>query len=247
MQVLSPWSNYDLPDRGSSVVSGVEYTQGVVQQLISASRKQTFDLATGPILRTCLIRLNEEEHVLLIALHHISVDEWSMRILLRDTARIYKAFVRGEPSPLEELPIQYRDFAHWQRQWLQGDVLDREFDFWRKQLEGSPPVLALPSDRPRSSITNSKAETVIFELSPELSAGLNDLTEAEAAGTTPFITLLAAFQLLLSRYTGQFDIPVGTPVAGRRWVETEGLIGFFVNTLVLRTKLDGNPDAFARC
>jgi len=238
VQVLSPWSHSDLPVVDLQSLPAARH-EGVVQQLISASGKQTFDLANGPILRTSLIRLNEEEHVLLIALHHISFDEWSMRILLHDTAQIYKAFVRGEPSALEELPIQYRDFAHWQRQWLQGDVLDREIDFWRRQLEGSPPVLALPWDRPRSAITSSKAETVSFELSPELSAGLVDLTEA--AGSTPFITLLAAFQLLLSRYTGQFDIPVGTPVAGRRWVETEGMIGFFVNTLVLRTKLEGNP------
>ena len=238
VQLLSPWSNQDLPLVDLQPVPAPA-RDAVVHQLIVEAGGQPFDLANGPLLRTNLIRLANEDHLLLMTLHHISLDEWSMRILLHDTAQIYKAFARGESSPLDELPIQYRDFAHWQRQWLQNDVLKAEIDFWRKQLDGSPPALALPTDRRRSSVNASKAETVSFELSPELSAGLNDLTEA--AGTTPFITLLAAFQLLLSRYTGQYDIPVGTPVAGRRWVETEGVIGFFVNTLVLRTKLAGNP------
>ncbi|HKR13655.1 MAG TPA: amino acid adenylation domain-containing protein [Pyrinomonadaceae bacterium] len=236
VQLLSPWSNQDLPVVD---LASLPAPDDVVQQLIADAGNRSFDLANGPLVRTNLIKLAGEDHLLLLTLHHISLDEWSMRILLHDTAQIYKAFAQGEPSPLGELPIQYRDFAHWQRQWLQGDVLAAELEYWRQQLDGSPPVLALPTDRPRSSVTSWKAETVTFELSPELSAALNDL--AEAAATTPFTTLLAAFQLLLSRYTGQFDIPVGTPVAGRRWVETEGVIGFFVNTLVLRTKLDGNP------
>jgi amino acid adenylation domain-containing protein len=238
VQILTSWSHQDLPIVDLQSFPATVHAN-VVPQLILEGASQPLDLANGPLVRTCLIRLSAEEHLLLMTVHHISFDEWSMRILLHDTAQIYKAFAGGEPSPLEELPIRYRDFAHWQRQWLQGDVLDREFNFWRKQLEGSPPALSLPADRPRSSVTTWKADTVFFELSPELSAALNDLTEA--TGSTPFITLLAAFQLLLSRYSGQLDIPVGTPVAGRRWVETEGVIGFFVNTLVLRTKLAGNP------
>ena len=238
VQLLSPWSNQELPVVDLQLLPDAA-RDAAVQRLIADAGGRSFDLANGPLVRTNLIRLGPEDHLLLMTMHHISLDEWSMRILLHDTAQIYKSFAHGACSPLAELPIQYRDFAYWQRQWLQGDVLEAELDFWRAQLADSPPPLALPFDRPRSSVTTWKAATVPFELSPKLSMRLNGLTQT--AGTTPFITLLAAFQLLLSHYTGQYDIPTGTPVAGRRWVETEGVIGFFVNTLVLRTKLDGNP------
>ncbi|HSD46983.1 MAG TPA: amino acid adenylation domain-containing protein, partial [Pyrinomonadaceae bacterium] len=163
----------------------------------------------------------------------------SINVLMRDVPRTYRSLAHGEPSALPELPIQYADFAHWQRQWLQGDVLEQELAYWRDQLAGTPPELTLPTDRPRPSALSLKGNVVALEVPETLTAKLRELSQSE--GSTLFITLLASFQILLARYSGQDDISVGTPVVGRRWVETEDLIGFFVNTLVLRTKLSGDP------
>ena len=200
---------------------------------------QPFDLARGPLFRSQLLRLGEDDHVLLLTMHHIVSDGWSMGVLHRELSMLYRAFVNGQPSPLEDLPIQYADFAVWQREWLQGEVLDRQLSYWKTQLEGIPAVLNLPMDHPRPGVQSYRGGRQSIELSRELAQELKQLSRKE--GVTLFMTLLAAFQTLLYRYTGQEDIVVGSPIANRNRSEIEGLIGFFVNTLALRTKFDGDP------
>jgi non-ribosomal peptide synthetase component F len=191
------------------------------------------------LFRVQLLRLEEAEHMLLVTMHHIVYDGWSYDIFLRELAALYDAFSSGKPSPLPELPIQYADFAHWQREWLQGEVLESQRDYWKQQLNGSLPILQLPTDYPRPPVQTYQGGYQSLELPKNLTQALKDLSQQERG--TLFMTLLAAFQTLLYRYTGQEDIIVGTPIAGRNQVEAEGLIGFFVNTLALRTYLSGNP------
>jgi amino acid adenylation domain-containing protein len=211
------------------------------ERLIAARRIVTddallpFDLARGPLLRTGLLRLADDDHIVLFTMHHIVSDGWSIGVLIREIAALYTAFTKGEPSPLEELPIQYADFAAWQREWLQGEVLESELRYWRQALSGAPDMLQLPTDRPRPSVQSSHGANQSIVLSEEVTSGLKQLCRAE--GVTIFMTLLTAFQTLLYRYTGQDDIVIGTPIAGRNRADIEGLIGFFVNTLVLRTKI----------
>src|SRR5438876_6669617 len=199
-----------------------------------------FDLATGPLLRAELLRLAEEEHVMLLTMHHVVSDGWSVGVLVREVAALYEAFSQGRPSsPLEELAVQYSDFAVWQRRWLHGDVLERQLSYWREQLSDLPPLLELPTDRLRPRTQTCNVATQRFVLLERLSQDLRRLSRDE--GVTMFMLLLAAYKVLLMRYTGQSDVWVGTPVANRTRVETEPLIGFFVNTLVLRTDLSGDP------
>ncbi|HEX7241984.1 MAG TPA: amino acid adenylation domain-containing protein, partial [Longimicrobiaceae bacterium] len=200
-----------------------------------------FDLAAGPLLRGTLVRLGEEDAVALFTVHHIVSDEWSAGILVREVSALYTAFAEGRPSPLAELPVQYADYAAWQRAWLTGDVLERQLAYWRERLAGAPPLLDLPVDRPRPTAASAEGATRTFTLPAELATSLREL--GRAMGATPFMVLLAGFQALLARYSGEEDVSVGTPVAGRTRAETEGLIGFFVNTLVLRTDLSGGPTA----
>src|SRR4028119_1622371 len=209
------------------------------QRLATEEAQQSFDLATGLLFRVKLLRLEEAEHMLLVTMHHIVYDGWSYDIFLRELAALYDAFSSGKPSPLPELPIQYADFAHWQREWLQGEVLESQRDYWKQQLNGSLPILQLPTDYPRPPVQTYQGGYQSLELPKNLTKALKDLSQQERG--TLFMTLLAAFQTLLYRYTGQEDIIVGTPIAGRNQVEAEGLIGFFVNTLALRTYLSGNP------
>ena len=197
-----------------------------------------FDLSTGPLIRVRLLRLSETDQVLLFTLHHIVADGWSMGILVNEVATLYAAYVDGQPSPLSDLPIQYADFAHWQRQWLSGDVLKEQLDYWTRQLQGSPTLLTLPLDHPRPVIQGHRGATLSFEIAAETTAGLYTLTKQTQA--TLFMTLLAAFDILLSRYSRQDDICIGTPIANRNRAELEGLIGFFVNTLVLRSQVDNS-------
>ncbi len=198
-----------------------------------------FDLVRGPLLRASLVRMSALETVLLITVHHIVFDGWSIGILNRELAEFYGARINHRPPNLPELPIQYADYAVWQRAYLQGEVLNEQLTYWRDQLAGVPTFLALPTDRPRPAVQTFQGDSVDMVLPPDLVAALKDFSQRE--GATLFMTLLAGFQVLLSRYSGQDDIVVGTPVAGRTRAELEGLIGFFVNTLPLRTRLDGNP------
>jgi hypothetical protein len=208
------------------------------RRLWAEEARLPFDLAAGPLFRLRLLRLAPRDHILLITWHHIITDGWSFGVLVAELTRLYDAYERGLPSPLPELPIQYADFALWQRERLRGEGLEVLLDYWRRRLS-QPPTLELPTDRPRPAARGQHAERHPFALPPDLSDALRELCRAE--NVTPFMLLLAAFQLLLSRYAGQTDISVGTDIAGRRPSETEPLIGFFVNQLVLRTDLSGDP------
>ncbi len=199
-----------------------------------------FDLARGPLIRTALLRLAPDEHVLLLTQHHIVSDGWSMGVFVRELAALYRAFCTGEPSPLAPLAIQYADFARWQRGWLRGEVLAHQLAHWRLRLAGAPALLELPADRPRPSVQTFRGADRTLEIPAALVRELEDLSRRQ--GVSLFMTLLAAFQILLSRYTGREDIVAGTPIANRNRLETEGLVGFFVNTLVLRVDLSGDPD-----
>lgn len=207
--------------------------------LATEETQRPFDLVSGPLIRARLMRLKANEQVLLVTMHHIISDGWSQTVLLNELGALYEAAVAGRTSPLPELSIQYADFAEWQREWLQGAVLDQQLDYWRKHLRGAPPSLELPTDRPRPAVQSFNGARYSFALSRDLTARLLELSRREDA--TPFMTLLAAFYVLLYRYTGQADIVVGTPVANRNRQELESLIGFFVNTLALRVDLSGNP------
>jgi hypothetical protein len=201
-----------------------------VKQAARAESGEPFDLAHGPLLRIKLLRLSDEEHVALLTMHHIVSDGWSMGVLIKEVATLYDAFRKGEESPLKELPIQYGDFAVWQRGWLQGQQLEQHLDYWRRQLPGKLPVLELPADRPRPAVPTYRGAQLTCRLSPGLSAGLKEFSRRE--GVTLFMTLLAAFQTLLYRYTGLARVIVGSPIANRSRVETESLIGVFINQLV---------------
>ncbi len=237
VQVIVPTLSVELPTEDLSDLPESE-REAQAQRLAREEAQRPFDLERGPLLRTKLLRLEEAEHVLLLNMHHIVSDGWSMGVLFRELGALYEAFCEGNPSPLAKLPIQYADFAVWQRQWLQGEVLDEQLSYWRRQL-ADVPTLQLPTDRPRPPMQTHRGARQSLVLSESLSEALKELSRRE--GVTLFMVLLAAFQALLSRYTGQEDVAVGTPIAGRNHAETKGLIGFFVNTLVLRTDLSGDP------
>ena len=208
------------------------------RRLARDAARQPFDLARGPLLRATLLRLGEEDHVLLLNMHHIIFDTGSMGPLYRELSVLYEAFLNAESSPLSDLPLQYGDFAVWQREGLHGEVFERQFSYWKKQLKNVS-TLQLPTDRARPAVQSFRGKRQSVELSKELTQGLEALSYKE--GATLFMTLLAAFQTLLHRYTGQEDIVVGSPMAGRTRAEFQGLIGVFVNAVVLRTNLSGNP------
>ncbi|HKY27538.1 MAG TPA: amino acid adenylation domain-containing protein [Pyrinomonadaceae bacterium] len=209
------------------------------KRLGTIEARQRFDLQTGPLIRSRLLRLRTGDHILYVTSHHIVSDGWSIGIFLKELTELYESFVLGRPPRLPELAIQYADYAVWQRKWLQGDLLQKQLTYWKQQLRGSPALLELPKDRPRPAVQTFNGATRTLQLEPELTKALNELSRQE--GVTLFMTLLAAFQLLLSRYAAQEDIVVGSPIAGRNQEEIEPLIGFFVNTLLLRTDLGGNP------
>ncbi|HEX7772005.1 MAG TPA: condensation domain-containing protein, partial [Pyrinomonadaceae bacterium] len=220
-------------------LAGLDQTmaQEATKWLVQREALQPFDLATGPLLRATVLRLSAEEHVLLFTMHHIVSDGWSMGLLVREVAALYKAYLEGQESPLEDLTVQYADYAVWQRAWLAGEVLEGQLEYWRQQLAGAPPVLELPADRPRPRVQSYRGASSEFRLNGELTAGLKELSRQ--SGVTLFMTLLAGFEVLLWRLSGQEDICVGTAIANRTRRETEGLIGFFVNTLVLRVEMNG--------
>jgi amino acid adenylation domain-containing protein/FkbH-like protein len=210
-----------------------------VQQLAYEEARRPFNLSSGPVMRAQLLRLASDDHVLLLTMHHIASDRWSMGLVAEELAVHYSAFSQGKPSPLPGLAIQYADFAVWQRKWLQGEVLDAQLEFWKKQLAGAPQVLELPTDRPRPPQMSMRGEMQSMLLPRKLVDAVSALSRDE--GVTPFMLLLSVFEVLMSRYSGQEDIIVGSPIANRSFAELEPLIGFFVNTLALRGDLSGDP------
>jgi amino acid adenylation domain-containing protein/non-ribosomal peptide synthase protein (TIGR01720 family) len=236
VQVIGPAAPFPLPvvDLAGLPESARE---ALALTLIREEAARPFDLARGPLLRGLLVRLAARDHVVLLTLHHVVGDGWSLGLLVRELAALYPAFAGGRPSPLSDLPVQYADYAVWQRSWLQGEVLESEIAFWRRQLAGLPALLELPTDRPRPAVQSYRGATRPVRLPAALTRQVEALGRRE--GATLFMVLLAAFQALLARYSGQDDLAVGSPVAGRNRIETEGLIGFFVNTLVLRGDLTG--------
>ncbi|MFZ6028539.1 MAG: amino acid adenylation domain-containing protein [Chloroflexota bacterium] len=236
-QVILPELHLSLPVLDLSTLTENQ-GEARVRQMLDESARQPFDLSQGPLIRASLLRLAKNEHVLLLSMHHIISDGWSLAVLIREVSSLYKAYLAGQASPLPELPVQYADFAVWQREWLQGEMLDAQLAYWKKQLSQAP-ILELPTDRPRPAVQTYRGEHQSFALPGSVMESLKAFSREENA--TLFMTLLAAFQTLLYRYSGQEDVCVGSPVANRNHRETEGLIGFFANTLVLRSNLSGSP------
>ena len=232
VQVISPPRPLPLPVTDFRELSPAGREAEVQRRAVEEARRP-FDLSHGPLLRASLIRSDDSEHVLLLTFHHIIFDAWSMGVVIRELCLHYDAFSAGLPSPLPELPIQYADFAAWQREWLQGERLESHLSYWKRQLGDASGALDLPLDRPRPKNQTFGGAHENFSLPKSLSAALKTLGDSQ--GATLFVTLLAAFQALLHHYTGQAEINVGIPMAGRDRIELEGLIGFFVNTLVIRT------------
>ncbi|XHX79764.1 MAG: amino acid adenylation domain-containing protein [Stenomitos frigidus ULC029] len=237
MQLIATYSEVALPCIDLQALPTLE-RKAELQRLLTEAMQRSFDLSKGPLLQLMLIQLSETEHVLLLNFHHIVFDEWSSGVFIRELGALYTAFKQGQSSPLSDLPIQYADFAHWQREWLQGDILETQLAYWQQQLK-QVAVLDLPTDRPRSPRQSYRGNTQQLEIPQGLMEALESLSQQ--AGVTLFMTLLAAFQTLLHRYTGQDDIAVGSPIANRNRSELEDLIGFFVNSLVLRTDLSSDP------
>jgi hypothetical protein len=210
-----------------------------VIRALDEESERTFDLQHGPLWRSRVLQLGEEEHVLLYTMHHTISDEWSAGVLMQEVATLYGAFVSGKETSLPELNIQYPDYAVWQRDVVQGEFFEEQINYWRQQLAGAPATLDLPTDKPRTALTTTKGGQVKFRVPAELTLSLKELSKQEHA--TLFMTLLAAFKVLLHRQTGQLDIVVGTPIAGRGHRELEGLIGAFINALALRVDLSGDP------
>ena len=237
-QVIAPWRPATL---ALSDLSGLSVAQREAesQRMAAAEALQPFDLRRGPLLRTSLLRLSPREHAFLCTLHHTVCDGWSMGILVRELMASYRAMVEGKPSPLPALTIQYADYAAWQRDWLQGEAMETQVEFWRGELEGVPAVLELPTDRPRPVLQTFSGSRVPVAIPAAVRQSLSGLAQAERG--TLFMGLLAAFQVLLGRLSGQTDVVVGSPIANRPRPELEGLVGFFVNTLALRARFADGP------
>ncbi|MFY0563639.1 amino acid adenylation domain-containing protein [Archangium lansingense] len=237
LQVIHPASRWALPVMDlSALPEGNRHAEAL--RLAEREALRPFDLTTGPLLRTTLLRLGEREHLLLVTQHHIVSDGWSIGVLVREVAALYEALRAGHEPRLPALPVQYADYAVWQRQWLKGEPLQEQVKWWKKHLAGAPHALELPTDRPRPPVQSSQGASLPVHLPPALTEPLRALCQHE--GATPFMGLLATFQLLLSRHSGQEDVLVGTPIANRTQGETEPLIGFFVNTLAMRTRVRGH-------
>ncbi|HEX8905974.1 MAG TPA: condensation domain-containing protein, partial [Longimicrobiaceae bacterium] len=238
VQVIAPFAGFTLPVEDLSGL-GDEERQAETRRITREEAVWPFDLATGPLFRARLLRLGGEEHVLLLSMHHVAADGWSLGILYRELAALYDAFREGRPSPLPELAVQYADYARWQREQLQGEALERQLAWWRERLAGAPELLELPTDRPRPAVQTTAGAAEGVRIPAELLERLQALGRRE--GATLYMVLLGAVQLLLSRWSGAADVVVGTTIAGRTRVETEPLIGLFMNTLALRTDLSGDP------
>jgi amino acid adenylation domain-containing protein len=216
-----------------------EQKETEAKRIAKEESEYIFNLAENPPIRVKILRLDDRTHYLLINLHHIIFDGWSSQILFAELSHLYRDFVTSNPTSLADINLQYADFTIWQREWLSGEILDSQLAYWKQQLGGNLPILELPIDRPHSPIQEYRSRTEDRILAPDITEGLKEISRQE--GTTLFMTLLAAFKLLLYRYSGQEDIIIGTPIAGRNRNEIERIIGFFVNSLVLRTDLSGNP------
>ena len=237
MQIIAPELRLDIPLIDlSNLESSIH--EDVTAILIHNEALCPFDLEQGPLLRVNLIRLDQQQHILILSQHHIVTDAWSLDILSREFAAFYDGLRKHQAVELLPLPIQYADYAVWQRQWLQGSTLDRYLNYWREQLQGAP-QLNMPTDYPRPAVQTHRGEIVSFRFGEALTAQLTALSQQ--VGTTLFVTLMAAWQALLARYSGQDDIMIGMGIAGRMRKEVEDLLGFFVNTLVIRTQLTGDP------
>jgi amino acid adenylation domain-containing protein len=237
-QVIAPVGRMALTVRDLRALPASE-REGEARRVMREESQRPFDLAQGPLLRGCLLRLGEQDHVLLVTLHHIIGDGWSLGVLVHELAVLYDAFAAGKPSPLPALPIQYADFAAWQRQWQHDAAMQAQLAYWKEQLHDPWPVLELPTDRPRGTALPLRTARQPLELPRALFEALKKLSQQE--GSTLFMTCLAALNMLLYGYTGQEDVRVATLVANRTRRETEGLIGLVVNTVILRTDLGGNP------
>ncbi|WP_432108394.1 amino acid adenylation domain-containing protein [Streptomyces sp. AA1529] len=234
-QCIDDGSGFTL--REQELVGEAEVARTCQQEMLTP-----FDLARDSLIRALLLRQSETEHVLMVTMHHIVSDGWSVGVFFREVTELYEAVRQGREAALEPLPVQYADFAHWQREWLAGEVQTRQIEYWKKQLDGVDPGLTLPADRPRPAVRDHEGTREFFRTSPELLEKLRRIGEQHDA--TLYMTLLAAYSVLLHRYTQQTDIAVGTVVANRNRAEVEGLIGQFANTLVMRNDLSGDP-AFA--
>jgi acyl carrier protein len=238
MQVIHPARPVSVPYKDLSKLPEAE-RQAELERLVYEEARYPFDLAHSPLLRAALIHLDDKDNVALCSMHHIVSDGWSIGVLVKEMATLYEAFSEGRPSPLMALPIQYADFAHWQQTWLQGEVLQGHLNYWKQHLGATPPLLQLPTDHPRPSAPNYNSARKLCSIPVESSDSLKGISRREEV--TMFMTLFAAFQTLLYRYTNQDDIVMGTAIANRNRAETETLIGCFVNLLALRTDLSGNP------
>ncbi|HEX7243226.1 MAG TPA: amino acid adenylation domain-containing protein, partial [Longimicrobiaceae bacterium] len=238
VQVVHPPAPVPLPAPDLGGLSAAD-ARREARERVRAEAMRPFDLARGPLLRTLLLRLDEHDHVLCFTLHHVVSDGWSMQVLVREVSALYAAFSRGEEPRLPELPVQYADYAVWQREWLGSGVLAEQIEYWKDALRGAPPLLEAPTDRPRAAGQGPRGGSHRFVLPAAVGQGLRALARRE--GATLFMTALAGWQALLSRYSGEEDVVVGSPIAGRTRRETEGLIGFFVNMLALRADLTGDP------
>ncbi|MHC5822143.1 MAG: non-ribosomal peptide synthetase, partial [Nostoc sp.] len=238
VQQIAPQLTWDLPIINFEHLFGKDW-EPEIKKLAVEEAKKPFNLAKGPLVRATLLRLGEEEHVFLLTIHHIITDGWSIGVFMRELATLYTAFLSNQPSPLPELPIQYADFAGWQRDRLRGEVLTTQVNYWKQQLSGELPILQLPVDRPRPAVTTFIGAKQYFTFSKTLTDALNKFSQREDA--TLFMTLLAALNTLLYHYTEQEDILIGSPIANRNRAELEDMLGLFVNTLVLRNNLSGNP------
>src|SRR6185312_7419916 len=210
-----------------------------MQAIAIQDSAEPFDLGRAPLLRATVVRLAEREHILQVSIHHIVVDEWSLGVLQQEMALLYAAYVQGKESPLKEMPLQYVEYALWQAQWLQGEIFARQMDYWKQQLAGMPEVLELPTDKPRPVVPQHRGSIEAVGINKDYWEKMKWFSRQE--GFTDFMTVLAIYQVLLLRYTGQTDFGVGTPIANRSHVRTEGMIGFCVNTLIMRANLKCEP------
>ncbi|MEO5579864.1 MAG: condensation domain-containing protein, partial [Gemmatimonadaceae bacterium] len=238
MQVVAP--------DGAVYVAVVDLTafpedqrEGEALRLANEEARRPFDLEQGPLLRVSLLDLGDNRRLSVLVMHHIVSEAWSVSLLLEEVSRLYQAFVNGLPSPLPELPLQYGDFANWQRNRAAGAGVQPDLDYWRRQLAGAPPFIEIPTDRPRPAMRSYRGAWKTLQLAQSTTEALHAFSRRE--GVTPFMSLLAAYGILLHRYSGAPEVVVGAPVAGRNRPETEKLIGFFVNTLALRIDLAGAP------